>query len=143
MGNTAVLDRVPKQSKQMGPNRSEPDEDLSGGDLLPWSGELPRRLVAYLDRISPMDLRGLSAVVVAFPETRELANTTRLLHQVLHYGPHRTASGHWSFGEMITFKKDIIRSIRKIHRDIHQATRRGRIFMNSESDNRGQRPRHG
>ena len=142
MGDTAELKRLSGTYGKKTYPESKYGEGRSGTDLASWSGELPLRLIAYLDRINPWDLRGLSGVVIRFPETREVANIARLLHHVIEYAPRRAAEGRWRFGEALDFKVTVNKSIRNLHRIIHQASQRGRIFMNSNNHFRREEPRH-
>ena len=142
MGDTAVLNRIPGKL-EMGFSQDSPyGQGRKGTDLEFWSGELPLRLIGYLKRISPKNLRGLSGLVIEYPEVRELADTARMLHQIMDLGSKRASQGRWRFGEANESVISIKRSIRRIHREVQEVAKKGRIFINSESNWRNPGPRH-
>ena len=142
MGDTAVLRRIPG-NPEMG---MSPDfrygEGRKGTDLEYWSGELPLRLIGYLKRVNAWDLRGLSGLVIRHPEVRELADAARMLHQIIQLGSKRAREGRWRFGEAHDSMESIRRSIRRLHREIQEVAKKGRIFINSDSNWRNPGPRH-
>ena len=142
MGDTAVLRRIPGKSELELVPGARDDEEQKGTDLVYWSGELPRRLTGYLDRVSPWNLRMLSAIVVEYPEVRELANISRLLHQVIRLGNRRASEGRWRFGEAQDSLESIKSSIRRLQRQVQEAAKKGRIFINSDHNSPAGGPRH-
>ena len=142
MGDTAVLRRVPGGSELRLVSGSRNEKEQKGTDLVYWSGELPRRLTGYLDRVSPWNLRMLSAVVVEYAEVRELANVARLLHQVIRLGNKRASEGRWKFGEAQNSLDAIKSSIRRLQSQVQEAAKKGRIFINSDHNSPAGGHRH-
>ena len=136
MGDTAALRKLPDQS---GEKRQKPSRPIE--EMVSWSGLVPAGMASFLDRVNPWDRRALRTVVVRFAEVRELANTAQLLHQVLERGPHRAASGRWSFDELMSFKEKAHQSIRQLHRQINRVADEARIFIHRQKPS-GREPRH-
>ena len=142
MGDTAVLKRIPGKH-EMGFSQDSPyGEGRKGTDLEYWSGELPLRLIGYLKRISPMNLRGLSALVIEHAEVRELADTARMMHQIMALGSKRASQGRWRFGDANESVISIKRSIRRLHREVQAVAKKGSIYINSDINWRNPGPRH-
>lgn len=64
--------------------------------LVPFHGDVPEKLAAFFERLTPWTWRDLRTVFCRHPETRRLVNIIRTIDLILEKAPHTLARGHWS-----------------------------------------------